>query len=90
MDTMKPAVKSLSDHQDSDHFTYTHSWSEIETMLDKAERKMNNWISVYYEAQRRNDRRIMKDAARNKKALEGVVKTLRWVLGDKNIRDPLN
>ena len=59
-------------------------------MLDKAERKMNNWISIYYEAQRRNDRRIMKDAARNKKALEGVVKTLRWVLGDKNIRDPLN
>ncbi len=80
----------MSDHQDSDHFSYNKSWEEIEVMLDKAERKMNNWISVYYEAQRRNDRRIMKDAARNKKALEGVVKTLRWVLGDKNIRDPLN
>ena len=80
----------MSDHQDSDHFAYNKSWEEIEVMLDKAERKMNNWISVYYEAQRRNDRRIMKDAARNKKALEGVIKTLRWVLGDKNIRDPLN
>ena len=80
----------MSDHQDSDHFAYNKSWEEIEDMLDKAERKMNNWISIYYEAQRRNDRRIMKDAARNKKALEGVVKTLRWVLGDKNIRDPLN
>tara|TARA_B100000003_G_scaffold113064_1_gene101199 strand:+ start:282 stop:524 length:243 start_codon:yes stop_codon:yes gene_type:complete len=80
----------MSDHQDSDHFAYNKSWEEIEDMLDKAERKMNNWISVYYEAQRRNDRRIMKDAARNKKALEGVIKTLRWVLGDKNIRDPLN
>lgn len=80
----------MSDHQDSDHFSYNKSWEEIEVMLDKAERKMNNWISIYYEAQRRNDRRIMKDAARNKKALEGVIKTLRWVLGDKNIRDPLN
>ncbi len=87
---MKSVRNPMSDHQDSDHFSYNKSWEEIEVMLDKAERKMNNWISVYYEAQRRNDRRIMKDAARNKKALEGVVKTLRWVLGDKNIRDPLN
>jgi len=87
---MKSVRNPMSDHQDSDHFSYNKSWEDIEVMLDKAERKMNNWISVYYEAQRRNDRRIMKDAARNKKALEGVVKTLRWVLGDKNIRDPLN
>tara|TARA_B100002019_G_scaffold261856_1_gene248927 strand:+ start:1112 stop:1375 length:264 start_codon:yes stop_codon:yes gene_type:complete len=87
---MKSVRNPMSDHQDSDHFSYNKSWEEIEVMLDKAERKMNNWISIYYEAQRRNDRRIMKDAARNKKALEGVIKTLRWVLGDKNIRDPLN
>ena len=38
MDTMKPTVKHMSDHQDSDHFTYHHSWEEIEDMLDKAER----------------------------------------------------
>lgn len=87
---MKSVRNPMSDHQDSDHFSYNKSWEEIEVMLDKAERKQNNWISIYYEAQRRNDRRIMKDAARNKKALEGVIKTLRWVLGDKNIRDPLN
>jgi hypothetical protein len=31
----------------------------------------------------------MREAARNKKALEGVVKTLRWVLGDKNVDHPL-
>ncbi len=80
----------MSDHQDSDHFAYNKSWEEIENMLDKAERRMNNWVNIFYEAQRRNDRRIMKDAARNKKALEGVIKTLRWTLGDKNIRDPLN
>ena len=80
----------MSDHQDSDHFAYNKSWEEIENMLDKAERRMNNWVNIFYEAQRRNDRRIMKDAAHNKKALEGVIKTLRWTLGDKNIRDPLN
>jgi len=32
---------------------------------------------------------LMKDAARNKKALEGVIKTLRWTLGDKNVPHPL-
>ena len=84
----------MSDHQDSDHFSYNHSWEDIEIMLDKAERKMNMWISVFFEAQSRppnaKNKKIMRDAARNKKALEGVVKTLRWVLGDKNIKNPLN
>jgi L-lactate utilization protein LutB len=87
---MKSASQNMSDHQDSDHFTYAHTWEEIEVMLDKAERKMNNWVSVYFAAQEKNNRKIMKDAARNKKALEGVIKSLRWVLGDKDIKDPLN
>jgi len=32
----------------------------------------------------------MREAARNKKALEGVIKTLKWTLGEKGIKDPLN
>jgi hypothetical protein len=80
----------MSDHQDTDHFSYDRDWEEIENMLDRAERKMNAWVSVYYEAQSRNNKKVMRDAARNKKALEGVVKTLRWTLGDKNIPNPLN
>ena len=87
---MKSARNPMSDHQDTNHFTYSHSWAGIESMLDRAERKMNTWISVFYEAERRSDKKIMKDAARNKKALEGVIKTLRWVLGDIRIEDPLN
>jgi hypothetical protein len=90
MDTMKPTVKDMSDHQDTDHFTYQHSWEEIEDMLDKAERKMNTWITIFYEADSRGNKNIKKDAARNKKALEGVIKTLRWVLGDIRIKDPLS
>ena len=45
---MKSVRNPMSDHQDSDHFSYNKSWEEIEVMLDKAERKMNNWISIYY------------------------------------------
>ena len=33
---------------------------------------------------------LMKDAARNYKALEGVEKTLRWVLGESGIETPLH
>lgn len=32
----------------------------------------------------------MKEAARNHKALDGVVKTLRWVLGEEGVDHPLS
>ena len=35
---------SMSDHQDSEHFSYDRSWKEIEQMLDAAERIQNKWI----------------------------------------------
>ena len=78
----------LSDHQDSESFTYDRSWTEIEVMLDRAERKLN-----YHEmelAKYRLKSRMWVQHARNFKALEGVVKTLRWTLGDKNISHPLD
>lgn len=80
----------MSDHQESVHRTYDRSWDEIETMLDKAEKKMNEWISYYHYCRKRKDRDGMIDAARNKKALEGVIKTLKWTLGEKGIADPLD
>ena len=67
--------------------TYNRTWEQIELMLDRAEKKMKKWKDFFEDCRERGDRDGMKDAARNKKALEGVVKTLRWVLGDKNIRD---
>lgn len=79
----------LSDHQDSEHFSYARTWEEIEAMLGKADSKINYWTTEYHMAKAHDDRVRMKDAARNKKALEGVVKTLRWVLGDINISHPL-
>jgi hypothetical protein len=47
-------------------------------------------VQFYEHAKRTSDKESMKDAARNAKALEGVEKTLRWVLGESGIRDPLN
>jgi hypothetical protein len=88
----KSMGKTLSDHQDSNHFTYNRSWEEIETMLDKAERKMNYHRLNFYKYQDRKDSKGRKQAmyhARNYKALEGVCKTLRWTLGDIDVSHPL-
>ena len=77
----------LSDHQDTNLFSYNRTWEEIETMLDKAERKKNfHEVKMNEEGIHRKQRMFH---ARNFKALQGVIKTLRWVLGDKKISHPL-
>ena len=70
--------------------TYDRTWNEIECMLDDAKAKRAQWVHFYEHAKKIGDKESMKDAARNSKALEGVEKTLRWVLGESGIRDPLN
>ena len=69
--------------------SYDRSWSEIETMLENAVDKLSEWKSWFAQCQKDGDRDGMKEAARNYKALEGVVKTLRWTLGEKGAPSPL-
>jgi len=54
-------------------------------MLDKAERKQNMHYTMMQVSKKKE--RIFH--MRNYKALEGVVKALRWTLGDMNIDHPL-
>lgn len=77
----------LSDHQDTDSFTYSRTWKDIEVMLDKAERLKNIHSLKMQDSTFTRKERVFH--VRNFKALEGVVKTLRWTLGDKNINHPL-
>jgi len=76
---------TMSDHQDSEHFAYNRTWEDIHNMLDRAERKQNQ----HYTAMQRCKRKDRMYHMRNYKALEGVVKALRWTLGDMNIDHPL-
>ena len=76
---------TMSDHQDSEHFSYERSWKEIQDMLDRAERKQN----FHYMKMMKGNKKDRIFHMRNYKALEGVVKALRWTLGDKNIEHPL-
>lgn len=72
------------------HRTYERTWAEIEEMLDQAITKMHEWKAWYEMCKDEDDKPGMKEAARNHKALEGVVKTLKWTLGEEGIADPLN
>jgi len=45
----------LSDHQDSEHFSYGRTWDEIEAMLDKAESVRNIWETKLYESKSANE-----------------------------------
>ena len=69
--------------------TYERTWEEIESMLAQAEVTRREWQMFYERAKRISNKQAMKDAARNCKALEGVIKTLKWTLGEAGIEHPL-
>jgi hypothetical protein len=69
--------------------SYERTWDEIEDMLVKAENRIVQWKEWFEQCQLDGDRDGMKEAARNYKALEGVVKTLKWTLGEKGVGHPL-
>ena len=69
--------------------TYERTWEEIEQMLTRAEVKRRQWKKWFDDCQSSGDREGMKEAARNHKALDGVIKTLRWTLGEVGVNDPL-
>ena len=70
--------------------SYNRTWDDIEEMLTNAQRTQQVWKTKFHLAKSREDKQVMKDAARNHKALEGVVKTLKWTLGEEGVDDPLN
>ena len=70
--------------------SYDRTWDEIEEMLNQAIHTRNCWLSRFEKAKQIDDRQVMKDAARNCKALEGVIKTLKWTIGTPGIKDPLS
>tara|TARA_R110000744_G_scaffold324754_1_gene430559 strand:+ start:339 stop:587 length:249 start_codon:yes stop_codon:yes gene_type:complete len=80
----------LSDHKDSDSYSYSRTWEDFHAMLDKAEIKKNIHHAALMGSNSQGLSKKEKMAhARNFKALEGVIKTLRWSMGDVHIEHPL-
>lgn len=71
------------------HRSYDRTWEEIEDMLNLANAKRSKWKKWFESCKDSGDREGMKEAARNHKALDGVIKTLRWTLGEEGIVSPL-
>ena len=79
-----------------ERYTGVRSEEVILAMLDKAERKQNMHFTKM-QTVNSNDRTFVKGKViksriyhmRQYKELEGVVKALRWTLGDMNIDHPL-
>ncbi len=69
--------------------SYDRQWEEIEEMLELAQERADEWHEQYERCRDNGDREGMLSAARNFKALEGVVKTLKWVLGEQGVDHPL-
>tara|TARA_R100000005_G_C4913363_1_gene150015 strand:+ start:238 stop:450 length:213 start_codon:yes stop_codon:yes gene_type:complete len=66
-------------------YAYDKTWAEIEDMLARAIRKQNMHLQMI---QKTGGKERIKHM-RNYKALEGVVKSLKWVLGDEDVQHPL-
>ena len=79
----------MSDDVVTPHRSYDRTWEEIEIMLENAEAHLVKWKNWYEHCRKKNDADGMKEAARNHKALQGVVKTLKWTLGEDGISNPL-
>ena len=70
--------------------SYDRSWSEMEEMLDKAIARRDQWKKLFDQCSKDGDRDGKKEAARNHKALDGVIKTLQWTLGEEGVANPLD
>ena len=69
--------------------SYNRTWDEIEKMLEEAQTRLVQWKEWYEQCRKTGDLDGMKESARTHKALQGVVKTLKWTLGEEGIENPL-
>ena len=87
--TSGPIMNRIPNDDQAVERTYERTWEEIEQMLTRAEVKRRQWKEWFEGCKSSGDREGMKGAARNHKALDGVIKTLRWTLGEVGVSDPL-
>lgn len=71
----------MNEVRDGETFSYSRSWEDIENMLHQAEQEQNKHFMLMQSGKRKHRVYHM----RNYKALQGVVTSLRWVLGDLKI-----
>ena len=79
----------MDDSSPTPQRSYDRQWDEIEDMLELAELRGDEWQGWFEECRENSDKEGMKEAARNYKALQGVIQCLKWVLGEEGVDHPL-
>ena len=69
---------------------YNRTWEEIEEMLEQAIERKQKWKDWFEQCREDGEREGMMEAAKNSKALDGVIKCLKWTLGEEGIPHPLD
>ena len=69
---------------------YDRTWEEIEEMLELAIERKQKWKDWFEQCREDGERDGMMEAARNSKALDGVIKCLKWTLGEEGVVHPLD
>ena len=82
-------IVHMSSVEDTPYRSYNRTWEEIEKMLEEAQKRLVQWKDWYEQCRKTGDLDGMKESARSHKALQGVVKTLKWTLGEEGIDTPL-
>jgi hypothetical protein len=70
----------MNDHQDSENFSYSRTWVEIQDLLHEAERTQNQHLLALQNTQLTKKQKVQH--MRDFKGLQGVIHALRWTLGD--------
>lgn len=71
---------TMSDHQDSENFSYQRTWKEIHDMLKACEARQNFHLTKIQTG--KISKKEMVKHMRKFKGLEGAIRGLRYALGD--------
>ena len=69
--------------------TYDRTWSEIEDLLREAEIEMNSQRAKFHIRKEQGSKEGKYRALMKYQRAKGIVDTLRWTLGERNQKSPL-
>lgn len=83
-------VRSMQRVWKANEPTYQRTWIEIEELLYEAEIEMNSQRAKYHIRKSQGSKEGKYRALMKYQRAKGIVDTLRWTLGERNQRSPLN
>ena len=83
-------VRSMQRVWKANEPTYQRTWIEIEELLYEAENEMNSQRAKYHIRKAQGSKESKYRALMKYQRSKGIVDTLRWTLGERNQKSPLD